>query len=64
MDLSKIFEIFIYYINYFKYKIICSPKSKDYDILDEDESVEYTFTRYNNNNNNNNNSINNYNNIR
>jgi hypothetical protein len=63
MDLSKIFEIINYYINYLKYKILCSPKSRDYDVLDEDETIEYTFTRYKNNNNNNN-SINNYNNIR
>jgi len=46
MDLSKIFEIIDYYINYLKYKILCSSKSREYDVLDEDETVDYTFTRY------------------
>ena len=45
MDFSKIFEIIDYYYNYLKYKILCSSKSREYDVLDGDETVEYTFTR-------------------
>jgi hypothetical protein len=45
MDLTKILETINYYIKYLKYKFLCSQKSRDYDVLDGDETIEYIFTR-------------------